>query len=131
MLAYISGNKSVHWKIATTMWTKQSEKNMYTLGVASSQMTVIQDYYIFRFGDSINFYLPLESWEGAIPNVHSSNLTWQRNMDNNCHIGSFPWNKNPASHVTWLTTQSILRFPTGIQSCHRKASLFASNWQLP
>ena len=94
MLAYISGNKSVHWKIATTMWTKQSEKNMYTLGVAPSQKTVITriiSFLVFRFGDSINFYLPLESWEGAIPNIHSSNLTWPRNMDNNCHIGSFPW----------------------------------------
>ena len=53
------------------MSSKCSSTCVYSLGVAPSQdASDHQEYHIFRSGDpNLNLHLPLESWEGATPNV--------------------------------------------------------------
>ena len=47
-----------------------------------------QDYYIFsRESQKKNLYLPLESWEGATPNIEPL----KKRNDLHCFRGLFPW----------------------------------------
>ena len=50
---------------------QEYEHTMYILGVAPSPVTVTTRIITYLVGDSnLNLHLPLESWDGATPNVY-------------------------------------------------------------